>query len=145
MFRERRFRDLFRLIHSRFRRTVKRAGGARLPVLLERYTLFGASSAGEDSMFEEDLSMRALIRLVAPLDLDPVPLPVPVALLRSASTAIDDAAWHRRCPQAIVHDGPKPSLYHVACQEPRYFAPDIRRRHQTVGARIVERCDALKH
>jgi hypothetical protein len=94
--------------------TVMRAGGARLPVLLERYTFFGASSAGEDSVLEEELSMRALIRLAAPwaasLDLDPAPLPLPVALVRSASTAIDDAAWRRRCPQAVVHEVHKRSL-----------------------------------
>jgi len=108
MFSERRFRDLLRLIHSKFWRAAMRAGGARLPGLLERYTVLGASVAGEGSMFEEELSMRSLIRLVAPwvasLDVDPIPLTVPFALIRGASTALDDVAWRRRCPHAVVHE-----------------------------------------
>ena len=46
--------------------------------------------------------MRLLLRETAPwiasLDRDPRPLAVPVALLRTALTAGDDAAWQRRCP-----------------------------------------------
>lgn len=50
--------------------------------------------------------MRLLMRATSPWlgerDRDPIPLQVPAAHLRTASTAGDDAAWRARCPNIEI-------------------------------------------
>jgi hypothetical protein len=71
----------------------------RLPKILEA-----------DPLFEEELSMRLLVREMAPwvasLDRDPVPLRAPAVLLRTPSTADADSLWRRRCPGIKVVEIP---------------------------------------
>lgn len=86
-----------RHLRSKVYRAFLRLAGARLVWVLRR-----RSSAVADPLLESEISMRLLLRETAPwiasLDRDPKPLAVPVALLRTALTACDDAAWRRRCP-----------------------------------------------
>jgi thioesterase domain-containing protein len=82
---------------SKLYRALLRLAGARLAGVLRR-----RPGAVTDPLLEHEISMRLLLRETAPwiasLDRDPRPLAVPVALLRTALTAGDDAAWQRRCP-----------------------------------------------
>lgn len=101
---DRRLREFFRFLRSRFWRALLRLAGGRLPSLLRRYT----SSArlpwflSVDPIFEEELNMRLLIQQAAPwilaLDREPVALTAPAVLLRTRHFGADDAVWHRRCP-----------------------------------------------
>lgn len=105
---ERRFGDFLRFVGSKFWRMLMRLAGDRLPRLAGRWV--SAPRAAGESLLEEELSMRLLIREAAPwvagLDLDPKALDIPAVLLRTPATARDDAAWRRRCPQISVHELP---------------------------------------
>ena len=109
--RKARFVEFVKLARSKFWRAGLRLAGARVPGLLRK---FGASGrlpmAAVDPIFEQEVSMRLLIRASAPwvaaLGLDPVPLMVPSALLRTSLTIQDDAAWRRRCPLIEIHEIP---------------------------------------
>jgi pimeloyl-ACP methyl ester carboxylesterase len=104
--------DFFKFLRSKFWRALFRFAGGRLPGLLRRFAFLSRMSvfSAFDSMFEEELSLRLMIRGVAPwiasLDRDPVPLHAPTILLRALRTAGDDAAWRRRCPHIAIHDVP---------------------------------------
>jgi thioesterase domain-containing protein len=89
--------EFLRHLLSKVYRALLRLAGARLAVLLRRWPGLVA-----DPLLESEINMRLLLRetgpWVASLDREPRPLPVPVALLRMALTAGDDATWRRRCP-----------------------------------------------
>jgi hypothetical protein len=61
-----------------------------------------------DPIAEEELSLRLLLRAVAPwaasLDREPAALHAPAILLRTPATAGDDAAWVRRCPEMKIYE-----------------------------------------
>jgi hypothetical protein len=63
-----------------------------------------------DPVFEEELNMRLLIQTTAPwlrsLDRNPVALKAPAAILRTALTGSDDAAWQLRCPKFRIVEIP---------------------------------------
>jgi thioesterase domain-containing protein len=90
-------REFLRHLLSKVYRAFLRLAGARLAGVLRRWPI-----AVTDPLLESEISMRLLLRETNPwigsLDRDPRPLAVPVALLRTALTAGDDAAWQRRCP-----------------------------------------------
>jgi pimeloyl-ACP methyl ester carboxylesterase len=112
MLRERRISDLGRFVRSLFWRALFRLARGRLPGLLRGFSSSGRlpSFSKVDPLFEKELSMRLLIRETAPwiasLDRDPVPLNAPAVLIRSRLTAVDDAAWRRRCPNIEICEIP---------------------------------------
>jgi thioesterase domain-containing protein len=89
--------EFLRYLLSKAYRALLRLVGARLVSVLRR-----RSGAVTDRVLESEINMRLLLRETGPwiasLDRDPKPLAVPAALLRTALTAGDDAAWQRRCP-----------------------------------------------
>jgi thioesterase domain-containing protein len=91
------YREFLRHLRSKVYRALLRLAGGRLAGVLRR-----RSRPVTDPVLDSEISMRLLLRETAPwvasLDRDPRPLAVPVALLRTALTAGDDAAWQRRCP-----------------------------------------------
>jgi thioesterase domain-containing protein len=106
LLRKRRFGELMRFLRSKFWRALLRLAGSRLPGLLRRFSSSSPSVSAFDPIFEGELSMRLLIREVAPwiasLDREPVALKAPAVLLRTRLTAGDDAAWRRRCPNIEI-------------------------------------------
>jgi thioesterase domain-containing protein len=101
---ERRVRDIGVFIRSNFWRALLRLAGNQLLSLLR---IFGASGRlpfafAIDPIFQEELSMRLLLREAAPwigsLDVEPVALMAPALLLRTSESASDDPAWRLRCP-----------------------------------------------
>jgi thioesterase domain-containing protein len=104
LLRDRRLGDFGRFLRSRLWRASLRLSGQCLVGLVNRLAPSGRLPwiLRIDSLFEEELSMRLLIREVAPwlasLDDDPTPLRAPALLLRTASTGDADAIWRRRCP-----------------------------------------------
>jgi len=108
--RERRLGDLVRFMRSRFWRGLVRALGDRLPWMARRCSARLPLAFALDPVFEQELSMRLLIRTVAPwmasVDRNPVTLQAPAILLRTALAAGDDDAWRRRCPDINVFEIP---------------------------------------
>jgi thioesterase domain-containing protein len=110
LMRKRRIGELMLFMRSKFWRALLRFSGNRLPSLVQRFALFHRlpSVSILDPMLEEELSMRLLIREVAPwiasLDREPTALEAPATLLRTAFTAGDDAAWRRRCPNIEIFE-----------------------------------------
>jgi thioesterase domain-containing protein len=110
LLRRRRIRELTRFLRSKFWRGLVRLAGRRLPRLLQLFSSLGrlASISAFDPVFEEELSMRLLIRTMAPwiasLDREPVGLKAPAILLRTRLTVGDDAAWRRRCPNIEIFE-----------------------------------------
>jgi thioesterase domain-containing protein len=106
LLRGRRFSDFIRFLKSKFWRALLRLFGSRLPDLLRKVSSAGRAPLVSDPIFEGELSMRLLIRAVAPwvasLDREPVALKAPAALLRTRLTASDDPAWRRRCPDIEI-------------------------------------------
>jgi len=110
LLRRRRFHELGRFLRSRFWRSLVRFAGNWLPALLQRFS----SSSRVPALlmfapiFEEELSMRLLIRQAAPwiasLDREPIVLEAPAILLRTKPAASDDAAWRRRCPNIEIFE-----------------------------------------
>lgn len=110
LIRKRRIGEFLRLLRSRLWRLLIRLAGGRLPALARR---FASSSrlplvSTFDPILEEELSVRLLIREIAPwlasLDQEPVALKAPAILLRTRSTASDDAAWRRRCSNVEIKE-----------------------------------------
>jgi thioesterase domain-containing protein len=105
-------REFFRHLFSKFWRTLLRLAGGQLSGLMRRFApaQSGAGDAKSGSLFEFELSMRLLIRALAPwlatLDRCPSALSAPAALLRIASTRDDDSAWRRRCPDIEIFEIP---------------------------------------
>jgi thioesterase domain-containing protein len=110
-----------RFARSRFWRAVFRLAGGRLTNLVRASAPSGRLPwpLAMDPIAEEELSMRLLLRAVAPwvasLDRDPVALNAPAILLRTPSTAGDDAAWRYRCPNMKIVEIPG---QHLALYEP---------------------------
>jgi thioesterase domain-containing protein len=106
--RESRLDELGVFVRERFWRALLRAGGERVPILLRRRAQSGRLPwlLRNDPKFEEELSMRLLIRRSVPwlaeLDREPVALQAPAVLIRTPLTAGDDEAWRKRCPQLRV-------------------------------------------
>jgi len=112
LLRERRLGEFVRFLRSKFWRGLVRLAGGRLPGLIQRFSSSGRlpSVSAVDPVFEEELSMRLLVRETAPwigsLDRDPVPLRASAVLLRTGLTASDDEAWKRRCPDIAISEVP---------------------------------------
>lgn len=108
LIRKARMREFARFVRSKAWRALLRLGGARLPDLLLRFTSSGRlpGIALLDPILEEELTMRLMIRELAPwlasIDRNPMALMAPTLLLRVRSTACDDAKWRRRCPQMKI-------------------------------------------
>ena len=107
-----RLSDFVTLARSLAWRALFRLAGNRLPDLLRRYGRSGRLPwiLTLDPTFEEELSMRLLIRhtasWVASLDRAPIGLNAPAILFRTPATAADDAAWRRRCPDIEIVEIP---------------------------------------
>jgi thioesterase domain-containing protein len=110
MLRGRRFGELVHFLRSKFWRLMARLAGNRLPGLVRQLSSLRSSPLSLDPIFEEELSMRLLIRAAAPwigfLDREPVPLEAPATLLRTALVSADDVAWRRRCPGIQIFEIP---------------------------------------
>ena len=119
--REGRIGKLMRFARSRFWRALFRLSGSRLTGIIRSSAVSGRLPwiLAWDPIAEEELSMRLLLRKVAPwvpsLDCDPAPLNVPAVLLRTPLTATDDATWKRRCPSMKIYEIPG---QHLALFEP---------------------------
>jgi thioesterase domain-containing protein len=122
LLRKRRIGELTRFLRSKFWRALLRLAGSRLPGLLQGFSSSSRppSISAFDPMFEEELSMRLLVREVAPwigsLDREPVALKAPAILLRTRLTVGDDAAWRRRCPSM--------EIFEIAGQHHTLFDPE---------------------
>jgi thioesterase domain-containing protein len=112
LIRQRRMGEFARFLRSKFWRALVRLAGGRLPALLRIFasSRWLPSVLMFDPMFEEELSMRLLVREVAPwlrsLDREPVALKASAVLLRTPLTAGDDPAWLRRCPSMLIVEIP---------------------------------------
>jgi thioesterase domain-containing protein len=108
--RERRLGDLARFLRSRFWRGLARVLGDRLPGIARRCSARLPLALAIDPIFEQELSMRLLIRTIAPwmasVDRNPVALEAPAVLLRTGLAAGDDDAWRRRCPDINIFEIP---------------------------------------
>lgn len=109
LLRKRRVSELTTFARAKFWRALIRLAGSRLPRMLRGVVVsrLAASLSAIDSILDEELRMRLLLREVAPwiasLDRDPVALMAPTILLRTQHVAADDAAWRGRCPNAAIH------------------------------------------
>jgi pimeloyl-ACP methyl ester carboxylesterase len=110
LLRGRRFGEFMRFLRSKFWRGLVRLAGGRLSVLLRGFSSFGRLRLVSDPILEGELSMRLLVREVAPwiasLDREPVPLKAPAVLLRTRLTVGDDPVWLRRCPNIKICEIP---------------------------------------
>jgi thioesterase domain-containing protein len=110
LLRQRRILEFASFLRFKFWRALVRLAGSRLPGLLKAFPFSSRSSSvlAIDPVFDKELSMRLLIRTVAPwmvsLDREPVALKAPAILLRTAVTAGDDAAWRRRCSSLQIFE-----------------------------------------
>jgi thioesterase domain-containing protein len=106
LLRRRRFAELNRFLRSRIWRALLRGTHGLLPGLLRRFSSSSPTGGAIDPLFEEELSMRLLIKGTAPwlesIAHEPVALKVPSVLLRRHDAAGDDAAWRRRCPNIEI-------------------------------------------
>jgi thioesterase domain-containing protein len=106
------FERLSGFARSLFWRALLRLAGGRAPERLRRFqnSDWLRAALGRDPAFEQELSMRLLMREVAPwlaaLDRDPPPLAVPSAFLRTGRTAGDDPKWRLRCPNIEIVEIP---------------------------------------
>jgi thioesterase domain-containing protein len=121
LLRKRQINEFARFVRSKFWRLLVRLAGSRLPMLVQRFNNGRSSSISSiDPVFEEELSMRLLVRETAPwlakLDEKSVALDAPVVLLRTPLTAVDDANWRRRCP-AI-------KIFEISGQHHNLFEPE---------------------
>jgi thioesterase domain-containing protein len=108
LLRERRLSALVRFTRSRFWRALLRALGDRLPWIARRCAARLPVVSALDPLFEQELSMRLLIRVAAPwiasLDRNPVALEAPAIILRTGLAAGHDDAWRRRCPHIRIFE-----------------------------------------
>lgn len=110
--RERRAGEFLRFARSKFWRALFRLAGHNLPNGLRRLAASKRSSLAWafDPLFEQELSMRLLLRETAPyiasLDREPIALTAPAILIRTRGTAADDPAWRRRCPNLEIFEIP---------------------------------------
>ena len=105
-----RLRDLATLIRSRVWRALLRLAGGRLATILRGSGGTLPAIFRGDALAEQELSMRLLLREVAPwvakLDRQPVSLNSPSILLRTRASASHDAAWKLRCPNLKIREVP---------------------------------------
>lgn len=91
-------------------RGVFRLAGDGLPTLARDYAGPLRRIGMIDSAFEEELSMRLLIRVTATwmrsLDDQAAHPRAPTAVLRTGVKASDDGLWRRRCPEVRIIDIP---------------------------------------
>ncbi len=110
LLRGRRLSDLARFVRSKFWRGLIRGFGDRLPSMAQRCSATLPLVSALDPIFEEELSMRLLIRAATPwmasLDRNPVALEAPAILLRTGFAAGDDDAWRHRCPNIKIFEIP---------------------------------------
>jgi thioesterase domain-containing protein len=112
LLRAHRFGEFTRFLRSKFWRGLVRLAGSQLPGLVQGFSSSSRlpSIFAFDPIFEQELSMRLLIRATAPwiasLDREPVALKAPAILLRTRLTAGDDAVWRRRCPNIEIFEIP---------------------------------------
>jgi len=108
---ERRFREFFVFLRSKFWRAVIRLSFGSLRLVLRVFARAGVRSMSWlDPVMEQEISLRLLLQNVQPwlnaLQRDPVALNAPASLLRTAEAGHDDVAWRRRCPAMDVHEIP---------------------------------------
>ena len=109
---ERRVGDLGVFVRSRMSRAFLRLAGGRLPYFLRKFAASGQLPLilSSDPVFEQELSMRLLLREAAPwvgsLDAEPAALKAPAILIRTADSRGDDPAWDRRCPGIKIFEIP---------------------------------------
>ena len=136
LLRKRRIGEFILFVRSLFWRALFRLARGWLPSLLRRFASSGRlpSVSALDPLFERELSMRLLIREVAPwiasLDRDPVALEAPTVLLRTRRTASDDAAWQRRCPGIKVMEIPGDHHNVIRSRKYQFTARDLHRRNR---------------
>ncbi len=112
LLRNRRFSAFVSFVRSLIWRALFRIAGDRLPRLLRtrRFSNQLSSRAAHNGIFDDELSMRLLIRgtatWIGSLDLKPTPLNAPAILLRTRENAGDDLAWRRRCPSIEIVEIP---------------------------------------
>jgi thioesterase domain-containing protein len=95
---------------SRIWRAMLRMIGGKLPLVLSGVSRFSwlSNLLEDNTVLKQELAMRMLMRLVAPwlatIDDNPRSLAVPVALVRTESTASSDSAWRARCPNLRIFE-----------------------------------------
>ena len=103
-----RLNDMSRFGRSRLWRAMLRAMGGKLPFFLSKASRINwlARALEVDPILKQELDMRMLTHVVVPwlakIDVEPVRLSVPMALLRTQSTASSDAAWRARCSDLSI-------------------------------------------
>jgi len=104
-----RFSELALFFREKFWRLVIRLFVERRPQMLNRMSGAG-KGAPADPVLENELSMRILLREMAPwigsLDDHPRALEVPALLLRTGETMANDEVWKRRCPEIKIREVP---------------------------------------
>jgi thioesterase domain-containing protein len=110
LLRKRRIGTFVRFARTKLWRALLRLSESRLTALLRKLASPGRpiTLCRLDPLFEIELSMRLLLRSVAPwlpsLDHAPLTLEAPSILLRTRLTAQDDPAWRRRCPRIRIFE-----------------------------------------
>lgn len=125
MLRDQRLGEFIQFLRSRFWRASLRLSGESLVDLVRRLAPSGRLPwvLRVDPIFEEELSMRLLIRELAPwvasLDRDPAPISAPTVLLRTPSTGDADFVWWRRCPgiKVVEISGDHHTLFSACLRE----------------------------
>jgi thioesterase domain-containing protein len=123
---EKRIVDFVKFVRSRFWRAMLRLSQDRLVVAILRKAKQSSrlqKIIAIDPLFEHELSMRLLLRSVAPgiaaLDREPIGLNTSAALLRTGLTADSDQGWRRRCPGIKIFQIPG---NHETMLEPQNFS-----------------------
>lgn len=110
LLRDRRLAELARFLRSRAWRALLRLAGGNLSAALRVYAAAERlpSVFKLDGLAEQELSMRLLLRELAPwlaaLDRNPTAMTAPAVLLRTRPSAAHDADWRRRCPNLVVRE-----------------------------------------
>jgi thioesterase domain-containing protein len=106
--RDHQFDDFAKFVRSRLWRAMLRLSQDRLVRILRSAKMSGwpRQIFAIDPLFEHELSMRLLIRSVAPgiamLDRVPIVLQTSLVLLRTGLTAHSDECWRRRCTELKI-------------------------------------------
>ena len=112
LLRDRRLDEFGRFLRSRFWRALFRLTGTRLVNVIRRIASSDRQAwiLGADPIFGQELSMRLLIREVAPwialLDREQIALRAPAVFFRTYSNAEADSVWRRRCPGINIVEMP---------------------------------------
>lgn len=110
LLRKGRFADFAILIRSKAWRALMRLAGGRLAGALRAFSKCGAPLFRGDGVAEQELSMRLLLRQVAPriaeFDRIAAPMTAPTILLRTQASSGHDPAWRVRCPHIEIRQVP---------------------------------------